>query len=401
MGFGIVEVITLLLSLAGFGITANPKAPTADQALEYAIPDADLVVHFDAGAVIAGNYKALIALADKPGIKQSPELAQLVREVTNQLEGTRGMIKTSVGLDVTTDLNDATAFVQFGANKRANMPSFIAVAHGKFTVALVDKVAALTHKPVQKIGAAEMIEVDADSAFGVTKSNVVVAGTPALVRDRLADSWKAPARGKDTSLGYAADIIAGKPVFAVMMAMSPAGRADVMGKLGKDQNFATDLFKRHKLAAFELYPNGLGWNWIDTKAGGVEQMQMLAEGVVEIFRAAQIAPRGAAKILLAGLESYRGLDKRVDQVLAQKANVMKVVDELTGDGKFDAKIAKSGANRLDVRLTGKSISEVVPFSLALPVMGSAFFVARKTDVTAMPPPAIATPPAQPAPKGRK
>jgi hypothetical protein len=33
MSFGIIEVITLLLGMAGFGLQANPKAPTADQAL--------------------------------------------------------------------------------------------------------------------------------------------------------------------------------------------------------------------------------------------------------------------------------------------------------------------------------------------------------------------------------
>ena len=32
MSFGIIEVITLLLGMSGFGLQANPRAPTADQA---------------------------------------------------------------------------------------------------------------------------------------------------------------------------------------------------------------------------------------------------------------------------------------------------------------------------------------------------------------------------------
>ena len=56
---GIVEVITLLLGLSGFGLQANPKAPTPDQSLQYAMPDPDVVVHFDVAAVVPGNYKVL------------------------------------------------------------------------------------------------------------------------------------------------------------------------------------------------------------------------------------------------------------------------------------------------------------------------------------------------------
>ena len=57
MSVGIIEVVSLLLGLNGFGVQANPKAPTADQALEYAVPDADLVAHFDAVSVVPGNYR--------------------------------------------------------------------------------------------------------------------------------------------------------------------------------------------------------------------------------------------------------------------------------------------------------------------------------------------------------
>ena len=48
MSLGIVEVITLMLGLGGFGVQPNPKAPTPDAALQYAMPDADIVMHFDA-----------------------------------------------------------------------------------------------------------------------------------------------------------------------------------------------------------------------------------------------------------------------------------------------------------------------------------------------------------------
>ena len=75
---GFVELITLLLSLTGFGVQANPKAPTADQSLQYAMPDPDVVVHLDAVTFVPNNYKLLAALPNKPEIKASPELSQMV-----------------------------------------------------------------------------------------------------------------------------------------------------------------------------------------------------------------------------------------------------------------------------------------------------------------------------------
>src|SRR5262245_23540960 len=92
---GLVEVITLLLGLQGFGLAPNPRAPTADRSLQYAMPDADVVVQLDATSVIPGNYKALMALASQPQIAASPELGKAVKQVVNEVEGARGLIKTT------------------------------------------------------------------------------------------------------------------------------------------------------------------------------------------------------------------------------------------------------------------------------------------------------------------
>ena len=64
MSFGIIEIIMLLLGMAGFGLQATPKAPTVEQALQYAVADAD------------------------------------------EIEGARGMAKMTTGIDVTTDIAD-------------------------------------------------------------------------------------------------------------------------------------------------------------------------------------------------------------------------------------------------------------------------------------------------------
>lgn len=395
MSFGIVEVITLLLSLAGFGIGTNPKAETPDQALEYAMPDADLVVHVDVAALIPDNYKALTKLVDQPAIKASPELSQMVRQVVGEIEGARGMAKTSTGIDLTTDISDVDAFVKLHDR---NEPDLVLVGHGKFTVANIEKIANAAHQSIQRTAGGAYVEMDGKAALGITKSNALVAGTTALVKARLADSWKAPARAKDSILAYASEVVAQKPVYAMVAALSSEARAMAMSKHGPE-NFGTDLLKRHKVAAFSVYNNGIGWTWVDSKPDGAAQIATISEGLVELFRAGQIAPRGFAKIVLAGLESYRGVDKHIDEVLREKDNVMKIVTSFTGDGTFKAQIDHvKAANRVNVRLTGKTVSEVVPFAFAMPVMGALVFAraggGRKQEEMAAP----AVVPAKPQPK---
>ena len=147
MSFGIIEVITLLMGLSGLSVQANPKPPTADQALEYAVADADIVAHFDAASVIPGNYKVLTSLQNQPQIKASPELAKAVRKAVAEIDGPRGLVKNMVGVDITTDISDATAFLRVVPKQE---PNVIVAVHGRFKSDTIDKVAKLTGKAAVK-----------------------------------------------------------------------------------------------------------------------------------------------------------------------------------------------------------------------------------------------------------
>lgn len=400
MSFGIVEVITLLLGLAGFGVAPNPKAPTADQALVYAVPDADFVAHIDAASLIPGNYKLLGQLANQPQIKASPDLQKMVQKAVNEIEGARGLAKTATGIDLATDVSDATAFFQIVPHAPS---SFVVAVHGRFSTANLDKIAKMSNKQVAKVGAGSIVETgDKEPAVGVTKDGVLLLGTPALVRERLGDGWKAPAHAAGTPLGYAADVINARPVFAFVLTMSQTGRTEFLRDLGSQQNVATDLIKRHKAASFSMFHDGIGWTWVDSTKGGVDSMEMMSQGILDILRAAQIAPRGVAKVILGALDSYKGTSKQVDDLIKHKADVLKIVDTYTGDGTFKVAINKDAANnKLEVRATGKSISEVVPFGFVLPGMAVGFLTfSRKVDA----PPAVMavpTPTPVPVPKTKK
>jgi hypothetical protein len=404
---GFVEVILLLLGLSNFGLQTNPNPPTADAALQYAMPDADIVLHVDAATFVPNNYKALIQLQSQPQIKSSAELSKLVRELVAEVDGGRGLVRSMVGIDPTTDVQSATVSLQLQPRQD---PSFVAAVRGKFTPASIEKIAKLTSKQATKIGGGVMVELGGDEpAIALTRDGVLLAGTPQLVRDRLADTWKAPARPAGGSLSFAAEAIAAKPVFAVAMAMSPTARKAVNDQLGPKKNFATDLIDRHKAAAFAIFSDGVGWTWIDRDKAGLDSMTQISEGMLELMRSAQIAPRGMAKIALGALESYRGTDKAIDEVLNRKADIMKIVESYSGDGNFKIKLTKNpAALRLDVRASGKSLSEVLPTGALVPIGAMMMFTLRKGEARAMPPTTVtpakpATPvrPAPPAPAPKK
>jgi len=320
---------------------------------------------------VPNNYKLLAALPNKPEIKASRELSDMVRQAVGQIEGLRGLAKGATGIDLATDVNDATVFLQIVPQAQ---PVFIATVHGKFSTAVVDKIGKMTKGVVTKVGSGMMVETTpTDPAIGVTKDGVLIAGNAAMVRDRLGDAWKAPTHGAGTNLGYAADAINAHPVYTMVLTMSAAARKQATQGVG-GKNFLTDIIARHKMLSFSVFPDGVGWSWIDTNKAGLEAMTMMSEGTLELMKAAQIAPRAIAKIALGGIDSYRGTSKQIDQLIARKADVLKLVDSYTGDGNFKVSINKDVAKlRLDVRATGKSLSEVVSAGLFIPA-GAGFLL---------------------------
>jgi hypothetical protein len=396
MDFGIVEVITLLMGLSGFSVGTNPKAPAPEASLEYAVADADVIAHFDVGSVVPNNYKVLTRLANQPQIKASPELAKAVRKLVAEVEGPKGLVKSMTGLDLTTDIYDATAFFQIVPRQD---PAFVVAVHGKFNATTIDKIAKAAGRASVKVGAGAWFDAGDNNAVGVTKSGVLIAGSTSLVKDRINDAWRAPAL-TGGNLAYAREVLGQKPVFAFVMNLSPTARAEALANM-KGQNFVTDVIKRHKLVSFSVHRDGIGWSWIDSNKTGLESMAQMSDGMVDILRAAQIAPRGFAKIVLGGLDSYRGTNRQIDEMIKHKNDLEKIIQSYTGDGQFKAQIDKDPKTlKLSVRLTGKSLSEVVPLGGLLPI-GALWGLLLGRDVSAPPPVMVSPPPPPPTSKKKQ
>jgi len=372
---GLTEVITLLLGLTGFGIQPNPRPATPDAVLAYALPDPDLVVHLDVTSLVPGNLKTLSALADQPTIKASPDLARAMRQLVTEVESARGVAKTMTGVDLATDVSDVTAFFHIVPG---HDPDAVVEAHGKFSTATIDKIAGAVHKPATRTkDGGEQVEMPDGKAIAVTHDGVLLAGTSALIAARTGGGWRMPAHGAGTNLAYTAETIAQHPVFSVVFTGAPAAREAALAGHADDHDLFADLMKRHKAAGIAVFHDGIGWFWVDTTKAGLDDFAQMSDGMIDLLRAAQVAPRGFAKIALGALDSYRGKSPQVDAVIARKGDLMKLVDTYTGDGKFKANVSTDPkALRLTVRLVGKTTSEVVPVGVIVPLAAIGAFAAR-------------------------
>jgi hypothetical protein len=247
----------------------------------------------------------------------------------------------------------------------------------------------MTGKGEVKEAGGSWVDTGDGNAVALTRGGVLLAGTNTLVKERVAGTWQKPALTAGNLAGVA-EVINQKPVFALFVSMSQTARTEALAGF-QGQNFVTDVIKRHKMASFAVFSDGIGWSWVDSNKTGLDAMEQIAQGTVEVLRASQIAPRGFAKIVMGALESYRGTNKQVDEALKRKADIQKLIESFSGDGNFKAQIDKNPtALSLKVRLSGKSLSEVLPAGGFIPLGIIGWLTtARGSDA---PPPQIAVPP---------
>jgi hypothetical protein len=395
---GISEVITFMLALQGFGIDANPKAPAADAVLAYAVEDADVVLHVDVTAIGPRNYKALIALPDDPLVKANPDLLAMVKKVKANVEGVRGMSKAVTGLDPVNDLSSVTVFLDVVPDKE---PTFLVVARGKIPADFVKKLSSVAGGTAGDIDGRATIEVDPQTFVGTTKDGVLIVGPKAWVTPRVDDDWKKPARKKGSAWASIAQRLDDKP-FA-LAALKLDDKTAKWAAKEADEPFLADLITGHDLAVLALHSDGVTFQWKDKTKAGLDRVAMLSDGVVEMTRAMHVAPRGFVKMFLAAIDSYKGKDKEADELIKHKADILKLVEAYTGDGKFKVAVDKDAkAKSLTVRATGKSLSDVVPAAALLPAMGFLVFSRESASSVSMPPPtAVPAKPARPVQPAKK
>lgn len=351
IGFG--DVIALLLALGGFGVEPNPKPASADVVLEYAVDDADMIGYLDAVPLIPGNYTALKKLADNPDIKSNRELKELVDRATNEVETSRSTVKAMLGIDLTTDLSNATVFL-----KASTPPEVLVVARGKFPADMATRISKMMGGQTETIGDAQAVRMGGPiEVLAVSKSGVLFAGSRALVTPRVSAGWKPPKRPKGSILAEAAKALGDKPVMLAAMSNTSGRLMKLMETLnGKDDAAVLDDYE---YADMSIYANGMGWTTKVKDAAAQKKAVLASEGFIDLMRAFHLGPRGLGKILVAFIDDLKSTDPEIAEIKKHKDKLLGLLEQFTGDGNFKVKWDKS-ATRVAVRATGKKLSDVVP-----------------------------------------
>ncbi len=384
MEAGFIELLSVLLSLSGFGVPANPNAPSAAEVMKYAPASADYALYVDLEAVVPHNYQVLTSLPGQAALKANRQARHAIEDVVKQAEAGRTMIKQLTGIDPITDIKSVAMWVTLAD---AGDPAALVVVRGNFPSNMLDAIAATAGGAVKKMaGGTTLAAPDGREMAGLTRDGTLLFGTTSEVEARLGRKWRTPrARAGSTRARFAA-MLDDKPFAAIASSPGKSALRLIAREIDDpDAAFVRDLMSSHVFAALALHHDGVAWTWTDRTTAGYERAVMASEGLIEMFRAAHFGTRGMVRLVLAGMASYRSQVPEIDVILRHQDQILKLVTELTGDGRFQARITPDSPKRtVTVRAQGKSLSEVVPVVGVLPVLGAATFllVAReeKTDM---------------------
>jgi len=359
-------IFSILLALSGFGVDANPRAPTADQVLEHAVPDADLVAYVDVAAIVPRNFKALTDLPKDPMIRQSPNMRQMTEQVVKEAQAGRAMVQGLTGIDLVTDISSVTAYMKFQPGRGDDDFNGVIEVRGNFPPDLVSKIAKTSGAHVDTIDGRAAIALDRNTYLGTTRSGTILVGTAALVRPRLTNGWRAPARPARSALARIAKALDEKP-FAMYAFQPSRALIQQITRKGGD-NFGVDLVRDTQLAVVGLRADGIMWAAYMRTRHSADRVAMASAGLLDLMRAAQIAPRGFVELAVASLDSYRGKSKDLDVLIRHKRDLLKIVNQYTGDGNFKVTLDKDlHKNSVVVHALAGHISEVLPVGLLVPM----------------------------------
>jgi hypothetical protein len=394
-------ILAMIMAISSFAVKANPKAPSADAVLTYAIDDADVVAYVDLKPTVIDNYPTWQKLPDDPLIKQSPELRDGLQLAISQAEGARAMAKAMLGIDVTTDLTSITSFVRIN---RSSQPDFLLAIRGTVPADLPANLAQKFAGKTETIDGRVAVSLPDGSLVGFTKDGVLLAGARDWVAPRLADNWKAPARGKGSPWAQIATALDARPF--LLLASKPSADASAHMAEVVPASFGKDLVSQHALVIVSASSTGINWTFQAKDAAFANRIKVASDGLIELMRASHVVPRGMAELVVAALPSYLGHSPEIDDAIKHKDQIMAAVTQLTGDGKFAATVKQTGTT-VTVTTKAAKISDVVPVGavVALAAVGFAIesrgFNATPVQSAPMmrPIPARPTPPRSSTPSG--
>ena len=373
--FGIIEIIAIITTLGGFGVSANPNAPSPAQVMKYAPGDADIMFHVDMEAVVAPNYKALKALPSHPTLKGNTEAVAMVSQIITEIDTVVGAITLATGIDLLHDLRSASLWLKVPS---AGDPEVLAVVRGTLPADLLGKIASTAGGSLVEVeGVSLLVAPDGAIAMAMKDGDLLV-GKRAWVQARAAKSWQAARPTAGSLAASTSEVLAKKPFCAWISQPSRAAALRIEQEAGA--NVATDLLAGHERASLALAHDGVSWTWRASNDSGYKRAVMASEGVIQLFRAGQIGGRGMAKLMMASLHSYVAQEPELAAIVKYEAELMALVEQLTGDGNFKVDLKQQPKTRtVSVHAYGNKLSDVVPMIGLLPAAGAFAFFGMRGD----------------------
>ena len=298
---------------------------------------------------------AILATLEVAALRRVPALARLglVSEVFPLGLGLREDVQAAIGVDVALDLDRVSVFAR---RPEGGGDEWLVVARGRFPDDVVARVAAGIGGSVETVSDRPLLRAKKGSlVLASAPDGAVLAGTPALVEPRLSNDWK-PGR---------------RPAGALTVPAGLVGLAASTQWLRQDGGrLATDLAGGFTHASLSIDDTGLEWTLGAKDLAHLERARLASEGLLALLRAGHPAARGAARVIAAVAESFLGADTVADAAISRAAELLSLVDALSGDGTFESTLdVNKRTKRVTARAQGAALTDVVAAGGVVPLLG--------------------------------
>jgi len=271
---------------------------------------------------------------------------------------------------------------------------------GVFPTSWLDSLAHLSGSPFEVDG--QKAAMVGDVAVARTRDGQVLVGTRALVEERLKKGWKAPAGKAGSAPAEVKSALGERPLFTVLFAPGSAARQLITARAA-DEPALADIVAGLSQVRFSVLRNGVSWRYVASDKNGYQAALLASEGLLDLMRASHLFGRAIARLVLSGVRTHARSQPKLQAIVAREKELLHLVDQLTGDGKFAASVSRGAAkNTVTVKATGRTLSQVVPIAGVIPLAaaGAFFGLAARKEATAPAPESPASAPAvAPAPIG--
>ena len=387
-----IQLLSVLFSLSDFGVAQSAKAPPQAEVMKYGVEDADVFLFVDLEPVVAKNYRAFVALRDKKELKATPEARLAIEAAVSEVEAARERMKNMFGVDPVTDIRSMAVWVKLGTGE----PTGVMTVRGNFPPNWTDSLRHLGSEGFAVDG--QQALVIGDAVVARTHDGQALVGNRALVEERLKKGWKPPAARAGSLPAEVRAALGERPLFTALFAPSPAARQLVIARA--DEPAMRDVIAGLSQIRFSVLRNGVSWRAVASDKNGYEAAVLASEGVLDLMRASHLFARAIARLGLSAARTHARSEPRLQAVVARETDLLRLVDQMTGDGRFAATVSRAAAkNTVTVKATGRTLSQVLPVAGVLPLAaaGAWFSLGRKKEASAPEVQSGAAPAAVPTP----